>query len=231
LIYALVILVWTMLRLPETLRPEYRTPFRPRAITGAYLAVLRNKQTIGYMLATTFMTACLFAYITCSEQIYVDVHDLGPAFPLAFAAIALAISFGTYLNSRLVIRHGMRRISHTMSLGFTAIVAAHALLALVFGVSFWVFLALLAIAFSVFGLISSNFNALAMEPVGHIAGSASALYGAVTATGGAILGALIARAFDGTVAPFLIGLTLAGAATIAALLWTEGRLTLRAGVE
>ncbi len=231
LIYALVILVWTMLRLPETLRPEYRTPLRPRAITGAYLAVLRNKQTIGYMLATTFMTACLFAYITCSEQIYVDVYDLGPAFALAFAAIALAISFGTYLNSRLVIRHGMRRISHTMSLGFTAIVAAHALLALVFGVSFWVFLALLAIAFSVFGLISSNFNALAMEPVGHIAGSASALYGAVTATGGAVLGGLIARAFDGTVAPFLIGLALAGAATIAALLWTEGRLTLRAGVE
>lgn len=227
LIYALAVLVWTMLRLPETLRPENRTPFRPRAVAGAYLSVLRNKQTIGYMAASTFVTACLFGYITCSEQIYVDVFDLGPtAFPLAFASIALAISFGTFLNSRIVVRHGMRRISHTMSIWFTVVLAFHALLALLFGVPFWAFMVLLALAFSVFGLTSSNFNALAMEPVGHVAGSASAIYGAVTATGGAVLGGLIARAFDGTVAPFLVGLALAGLASIAALLWTEGKLTL-----
>ena len=68
------------------------------------------------------------------------------------------------------------------------------------------FFGLLALTFAMFGLIASNFNALAMEPVGRVAGSASALFGAVTATGGALLGALIARAFDGTVVPFAIGL-------------------------
>ena len=88
-----------------------------------------------------------------------------------------------------------------------------------------VFTAMLAITFAMFGFIASNFNALAMEPVGRVAGSASAIYGAVTATGGAIAGALIARAFDGTPVPFAIGLAASGAATLLAVLWTErGRL-------
>lgn len=226
LIYAFVILIWTMLRLPETLRPENTTPFRPRAIAGAYVRILRNKQTIGYMAASTFLTACLFAYITCSEQIYVDVFGLGASFPLAFASVAIAISVGTFLNSRIVIRHGMRRISHAMTLWFTVASAVLAALAATVGVSFWVFLALLAIGFSVFGLISSNFNALAMEPVGQVAGAASAVFGAVTATFGALLGGLIARAFDGTITPFAIGLTLAGIAMVAAIIWTDGKLLL-----
>jgi DHA1 family bicyclomycin/chloramphenicol resistance-like MFS transporter len=158
--------------------------------------------------------------------LYVEVFDLGAAFPLAFASIALAISFGTFLNSRLVMRLGMRRISHTMTLWFTAMAALLAALALTVGVTFWVFLGLLALCFYVFGLISSNFNALAMAPVGHVAGSASALFGAVTATLGAMLGGLIARAFDGTVAPFAIGLAVTGAATLLSVLLTEGKLTL-----
>jgi DHA1 family bicyclomycin/chloramphenicol resistance-like MFS transporter len=72
-----------------------------------------------------------------------------------------------------------------------------------------------------FGLTASNFNALAMEPVGRVAGSASALYGAVTATGGSLVGALIGRAFDGTIMPFAIGLAVTGILTLLAVLWTE----------
>lgn len=221
LLYALAVLVWTLLRLPETLRPENTTLFRPRAIAGAYLSVLRERQTLGYMLASVFMAACLFGYITSSEQLFVDVYGLGPVFPLAFASVAVAMSFGTFANSRIVMLHGMRRISHSMTATFTSLAAVIAVVAWLGLANFWVFLALLALTFSLFGLILSNFNALAMEPVGRVAGSASALFGAVTATGGALFGALIARAFDGTVLPFALGLTLAGGAAIAIILWTE----------
>ena len=228
LIYAAVILLWTLFRLPETLSPENKRPFRPREIAAGYLAVLRERQTIGYMLATTFMTSCLFSYITSSQQIFVDVFGLGAAFPVAFASIAVAISFGTFLNSRIVMLHGMRRISHVMTLAFTALGATIALVAVLGLADFWVFFALLALTFSFFGLVTSNYNALAMEPVGHIAGSGSALFGAVSATGGAILGGLIARAFDGTVLPFALGLALAGGAALITILWTErGRFASR----
>lgn len=221
LIYAVAILLWAFIRLPETLRPENTTPFRPRQIAAAYLAVLRQRQTLGYMIATTFITSCLFSYITASQQIFVDVYDLGALFPVAFASIAIAISLGTYANSRVVVLHGMRRISHAMTLAFTLAAAALAAAAELELASFWVFFVLLALTFSFFGLMTSNFNALAMEPVGRVAGSASALYGAVTASGGALLGGLIARAFDGTIVPFALGLALAGGAALATILWTE----------
>ena len=221
LVYALIVLAWALLRLPETLAPENRRAFNPAAIFGAYAAVLRERQTVGYMIATTFVTACLFGYITSSEQLFVDVYNLGPSFPLAFASIAIAISAGTFLNSRLVMRHGMRRLSHTMILGYTASALALAVVAKLGWASFPVFTAMLAVTFAMFGFIASNFNALAMEPVGRVAGSASAIYGAVTATGGAVIGALIARAFDGTPVPFAIGLAASGAATVLAVLWTE----------
>ncbi|QGZ94161.1 multidrug effflux MFS transporter [Terricaulis silvestris] len=229
LLYALAITAWSMWRLPETLRHENRTPFRPGAILAAYATVLSNRQMVGYMIATVFITAALFAYITAAEQIFVDVYDLGAAFPIAFGAIAISISIGTFLNSRIVVRHGMRRISHTMTLWFTAMGFVFTALTLTTGVSFLAFMVLLALTFSVIGLTSSNFNALAMEPMGRVAGSASAVFGAMTSAGGAALGALIARAFDGTVGPFALGLFLAGLATLGAVLWTErGRLTLKA---
>ncbi|MBX9747057.1 MAG: Bcr/CflA family drug resistance efflux transporter, partial [Hyphomonadaceae bacterium] len=134
------------------------------------------------MIASVFLTACLFGYITCSEQLYVDVFNLGAAFPIAFGAIALSISFGTFANSRIVMRHGMRRISNISMLWFTAVAAAHTFIASAFGDSLWLFMGLLALGFCVFGLMSSNFNALAMANMGHVAGSASAVFGAVTAT-------------------------------------------------
>lgn len=221
LFYSIGLLIWLWLRLPETLRPENTTPFRPRAIASAYLSVLRERQAFGYIMATTFISACLFSYITSSEQIYVETFELGAAFPLAFASVAIAMSIGTFVNSRIVVLHGMRRISHTMTLAFTALAASIAILAALNMASFWVFLACLALTFSLFGLIASNFNALSMEPVGRVAGSASALFGAMTASGGALLGGVIARAYDGTVLPFAVGLTLAGAAALASIVWTE----------
>jgi DHA1 family bicyclomycin/chloramphenicol resistance-like MFS transporter len=225
LIYALAILAWMMIRLPETLHPENRRAFRPRQIAGAYAEVLRERQTVGYMIASTFMTACLFGYVTSSEQIYVDVFGLGPLFPVAFASVAIALSFGTFLNSRIVMRLGMRRISHTVAIVSTLVAALMVVLAANGAMSLWAFLVTFGLVFAFFGLMSSNFSALAMEPVGRVAGSASALFGAVTASGGAVLGGLLARAFDGTTLPFSLGLLLLGLATIAAVLWTErGRL-------
>lgn len=225
LIYALATLVWALTRLPETLHPEYRTPFKPRAILASYAAVLGERQMLGYTTATMFLTGCLFGYVTSAEQLFVDVFKLGTAFPLAFASIAVVISAGTFMNSRLVMRFGMRRISHATVIGFTALATAMAAIGALGWTSFWAFTLGLMACFSLIGLISSNFNALAMEPLGRVAGSASAVYGAITATGGAIIGGLMARAFDGTTLPFSLGLMLAGLAMLATLLWTErGRL-------
>lgn len=221
LIYSGLVLAWTLMRLPETLTAENTTPFRPRAIAESYGRVFADRQTVGYMMATTFLTSCLFGYITSSEQLYVDTFNLGPLFPIAFASIALAMSGGTFLNAKLVIRRGMRNISHAMLLAFLLMGVAHLAYTLLFGAHFWSFIVLLALNFSVFGMIGANFNALAMEPMARNAGAASAMFGAVQASGGALLGGFIARGFDGTPMPFLIGVVLSALAGIATVLWTE----------
>ncbi|HRO03082.1 MAG TPA: MFS transporter, partial [Terricaulis sp.] len=225
MLYAIGIFLWSLLRLPETLRPENATPFRPAAIAGAYRAALRERQFVGYMAATTFISAGLMGYITASEQLFVEVFHLGAAFPLAFAVVAIVMSGSTFINSRIVLRLGMRRISHTaliVMICFSALLAG----AVAAGVAnLWVFLALLSLTLGVFGFLGGNFNALAMEPMGRTAGSAAALYGALTGMGSAALATLIAHQFDGTALPFALGLSLAGLICLAAVLWTErGRL-------
>ena len=221
LIYALGILAWTLIRLPETLKPENVTPFRPRAIAGAYASVLRNRQFLGYMIASTFLSGALFGYITASEQLYVDVFGLGRNFAFAFASIAIAITIGTFLNSRIVMRYGMRRISHVMAIWFTVLGAVHVLMAAAGLNSIWVFLPMLAITLLPFGMVGGNFNALAMEPMARNVGSASALFGALTAIGGSVIAGFIARAFNGTTLPFLIGFTIAGVLMLIAVFCVE----------
>ncbi|MGE0595925.1 MAG: multidrug effflux MFS transporter [Hyphomonadaceae bacterium] len=225
LIYALAVAAWTWLRLPETLRPENRTPFEAPAIARAYATAFRDRQMLGYMIATTFVTGALFGYVTSSEQVYVDVYALGPAFSLAFASVAIGISVGTSINARIVMRLGMRRISQVAIIALTCTAAVHAVLQWLGLVSFWPFLLMMMVTMGCFGMVAGNLNALAMEKMGHVAGSASALFGAVTASFGAILGGLIARGFDGTAFPLVAGIALMGALTLGAIVWVErGRL-------
>lgn len=221
LIYALVILTWALIRLPETLKPENTTPFRPNAIIGAYASCLRDRQFVGYMIASTFMSGALFGYITASEQLYVEVFGLGQNFAFAFASIAITITVGTFANSRIVMRHGMRRISHWAAIWMMVAGALHALIDAAGFTSLWVFIIALGITLLPFGMVGGNFNALAMEPMGRNAGSASALFGALTAMGGAVLAGLIARAFDGTALPFLIGFTILSLLMVATVFWLE----------
>jgi DHA1 family bicyclomycin/chloramphenicol resistance-like MFS transporter len=225
LIYALTILAWAAFRLPETLPPEKRQPFALGSAFALYARVIKNRQTFGYTLAATFSASSLFAYVVSSQQIFMDVYKLGPAFPLAFASVAIVMSIGSITNSRIVMRFGMRRIAHWVAVWLTVMAALHA--AIVFcGVhSFWLFITLFSITLGVFGMLAANFNALAMQPAAQGAGSAAALYGSVTTIGGSILGGLIGRAFDGTVLPFLSGVAVLGLAMLAACYWTErGRM-------
>lgn len=215
---------WTQQRLSETLAPGSRRPLSVRTALEAYALVLRERLSLGYMAASGVVFGALFAFIVSSEQILVGLYDLGPAFPLAFAAAAGAMSAATLLNARLVRRLGMRRISHSALIGFTLVSAGHALHAAMTPEPLVVFLPLICLAMLLFGMLGANFNAIAMEPLGRIAGSAAALYGFATTTGGAVIGGLIGRAY-GTVLPLLEGQALIGCVALAIVIATErGRL-------
>ncbi len=221
LIAAAAATLWAMARLPETRAPGDRLPLSAAAIWDAVKLAVTTRQTLGYVLAMGFVFGLLVSYIVTAEQIFVDVYGLGSRFPIVFGAIAGFMVAASIVNAQLVRRLGMRVVSHSGLLGALAACAIMALAGFPEKPPLILFCAFMAAIFFCFGLIMPNFNALAMERVGHIAGTASSLAGFYSTAVAALLGTAIGRAFDGSLRPLCIGISLLFVATIVAVLITE----------
>lgn len=224
---AVIVSLWVVKRLPETLDPADARPFTLSSVLGGFLIVLTNRLALCYTLASTFVFGALFGFINSAPQIYMGIYGLGAWFPVAFACVALFMSLSAFVNSRLVGRFGMRRLSHGALLGFITITLLWFLVQLFSAqpMPFLLFLAFFALTMFQFGWIGSNFNSLAMEPLGHVAGTASAVLGFMGTVGGAIIGAAIGQAFNGTALPMIAGffsVSLVGLAFV--LIGEKGRL-------
>jgi MFS transporter, DHA1 family, multidrug resistance protein len=204
-VYGIVALFWTLARLPETLPPSERKPFSTAEILGAFRKTLTDRQTLGYALASGGIFGALFGYVFSSQQIFTGVYGLGHYFPLAFAAIAAAIAVAGFLNSRLVVRLGMRAISHGALIGCLLSAIAMFVAARLDMLPLWLFMTLSGLMMFTFGLMFANFTALALEPQRFNAGTASSLYGSITTLLGIGAGAIVGQSFDGTVGPFATG--------------------------
>lgn len=224
-VVALAITVWTFVRLPETLAAQNRRALTFAAVSEGFRIVVTNRAGILYTLASMCMIAAVFGFINSAQQIYVGVYDIEAWFPALFALIAAFMAASSFLNSRLVGRLGMRTLSHAALLGFLFISASWFGLSLLIELPLVTFVVLLAAAMCLFGLATPNFNALAMEPLGHVAGTASAVIGFLQTVGGGLVGALIGLSFDGSVTPLAAGYCgVALAALIFVLIAEKGRL-------
>ncbi len=202
----LIIAAWAWRRLPETLHEEYRRPFTVSSIARAFAIVITTRRSIWYTLAQTIMFGAMFGFINQAQQIYQGIYDVGALFPVFFAVVAGFMAVSSFLNSRMVGRFGMRRLSHTALLGFITVNAVAFLLSWLAGpLPLWLFTALFGLSMVHFSWIGANFNAMAMEPVGHVAGSASSVQGFIQTIGSGLVGALIGQAFDGTTTPLAAG--------------------------
>lgn len=217
----LIVMAWTWLRLPETRPRETRTSLRLATALASYAAIAKERQALGYAVASTFLFGALMAYITTSQQIFAEHYAMGDMFPLAFASVALTMSLASFINSRLVMRLGMHRIGHTALLAFTLMSALHGAVLLFGPTPLWLYLAMLSLTMLLFGMIGANFNAIVMEPLGARAGAGAAFYGFFTTVGSALVGAAIAALYDGTPAPFILGSAAVGALALLAVFVTE----------
>ncbi|MBS9720694.1 multidrug effflux MFS transporter [Tianweitania sp. BSSL-BM11] len=220
-----VFLVWIFFRLPETLHPEDTRQLRLSVLAQGFRMVVTNRTALWYMLASTFVFGALFGFINSAQQIYVGIYDLGAWFPILFAAVAAMMSVASFTNSRLVGRFGMRRLSHTALCGFLSVAVVWFAVSLLGPMPLWLFVLFFAACMFQFGLLGSNFGALAMEPLGHVAGMASSIQGFVTTLGGALIGAFIGQSFNGTVQPLIAGfMILAFISLILVLIAEKGKL-------
>ena len=217
---AALIFIWAVLRLPETLKPEYRRPFKLAVIIEGFRIVFSNRVAFFYGLGGMFLFGAMFGFIVSTQQIFVGIYGLGEYFPVAFAGMAGVMAVASFLNSRIVRHFGMRRIAHTAILIYIAGGVALLLVSLAGPVPFWVFFALLMAMQFVFSWVASNMNSLSMEPLGAVAGTAAAVFGFMQTVGGAVLGTLIGQQFNGTLTPnasafVAMGLLVLGCAVIA----------------
>jgi MFS transporter, DHA1 family, multidrug resistance protein len=225
MLYGVIALAWSALRMPETLAVENRKSIAPAEVLSAFRQTITNRQTLGYALCCGGVWGAMFAFVFSSQQIFTDIFKLGHYFPLAFAGVAVGVAIAGFVNSRLVGRLGMRVMSHAALVTF-ALVSVILLIAVKLQMlPLPLFMALSMLMMFSFGLMMANFTALAMEPHGHIAGTASSLYGSITTLLGIGVGALIGQSFDGTLLPFATGFFICALVALAIAAVTEkGRL-------
>jgi DHA1 family bicyclomycin/chloramphenicol resistance-like MFS transporter len=221
----LVVSLWSLRRLPETLAPENRRPFTAEAVLGGFRVVLTNRIALCYTLAGTFIYGAMFGFINCAQQIYMGIYGVGEMFPVIFAGVAGLLALSNFSNSWFVGRVGMRRMSQGALFLFLGISLVWLALSLWMPIPLVLFVALFASAMIPFGALGSNFNALAMEPLGQLAGTASSFLGFMQTFAGGILGTIIGQAFDGTVTPLAAGFCIVSLGALATVLIAErGRL-------
>ncbi|WP_447728173.1 multidrug effflux MFS transporter [Sphingomonas koreensis] len=220
-IIAALVLIWFTLRMPETLARDTVHSLDVREIWRGYRTMFRDRWAVGYTFATTAISGCFFSFIGSIQQIVYDVFKRPELLTAVFASVAGLMALGSFLNSRLVMRFGMRFLSHLALVMTTALAVIHLTVILLGGENLWVFIALQAPMMAAMGLANSNFSAMAMENMGEIAGTASSLQGFIATMGAAVLGAVIGQSFDGTTVPLYLGFTVLGFTALAIVFVTE----------
>jgi len=222
--YAGAIATWSFLRMPETLDPASRIPLAFGRVATTARAVLSQREAMAYAVAGMLLFGVFSSYLGSSQVIVDDIFGLGERFPLVFGGLAAVMGVAALANAAVVERLGTRRIVDVVLTGY--VLAAIALVVLsVTGdgrPEFWPFMVTVAMLLFANALLSPNLNTLAMDPMGDMAGTASALIGTGQIGGGALIGSFIDRAYDGTVTPLAAAFLGVGVLTWTVVRWGAG---------
>jgi len=215
--------IWFMLRQPESLLKESRKPFNLSQIRSAVKEVCTNRISIGYTIVTGMIFSAFIGYLSSSQQVFQQQYGLGTYFPLYFALLASAIGFSSYINGRIVMRVGMRKptlialctltLLSLLFYGFSWISGGHPAL--------WLLTLYFIAAFICVGTLFGNLNALAMQPLGHIAGIGASVVGSLSTLISVPIGIFIGRSYSGSVLPLIGGFTVCAALALVLMLTIE----------
>ena len=204
-VYAAAIMLWVHFSLPETLPPERRTPFRVSTLIHSTKLVLANRATLCYSLAMGCVFAGFIGYLSSTQQIFQQQFEIGDAFVIYFGLQALGFGVSSLLNSRWVETLGMRYLVLRALICMVALGALVAVISLFFVLPFWCFFIFGLLSLFFVGLLFGNLNALAMEPMGDIAGTATAIISTIANIVSLSIGTIIGQAYNLTLIPIAVG--------------------------
>ena len=220
---AIISVTWFTLRQPETLPQSRRRKFSLGNVASGIREACGYRTAMGYTLASGLIFGAFVGYLSAAQQIFQFSYELGKLFPLYFGGASLTIGLASIVNSKLVMRYGMRLL--TMRALIASVILSGAFLVPTFimdGIPpIWLFMAWLVANFFCIGIMFGNFHALALEPLGHMAGLGAALVGFLSTIIAIPLGWAVGYFFDGGVTSLVSGFALLGLVSLLVMLWTE----------
>ncbi|MBN4070825.1 multidrug effflux MFS transporter [Olleya sp. AH-315-F22] len=211
LIYGVLVMLWFCERQPETLVVEKRIRFSHRVFIDGTKEFLKYKDAVAFTLVSGFITGSFMVYLSTSQQIFEQQYNLAELFPYIFASLAISVGLATYLNSILVLKYGMWRIAYVGTI-------AYSIISILYVVLFWsgenpsigILISFFALQFFAIGFIFGNLRALAMQPLGHIAGIGAAINGFVSTVMAVPIANYIGNFVTDSVLPLFIGFSIFG---------------------
>lgn len=216
-----LVLFWFLLRQPETLAVDERIRYSARRLGQALREICLNRIAMGYTLVSGLVTGAFIAYLNLSQPILQEQYGLGTDYPTYFALFAISISSASFLNGKLVVRLGMLVLSRVALVTLTGVSMVYCGIAYVTAghPPLWTFLLFLMIVLFCFGILVGNLNALALEPLGHVAGMGAAFVGSLSTIISLPLAILIGETYAGSVLPLVAGFAGCGTAALVVLVW------------
>ena len=207
LIYGLLIGLWFFVRQPETLPKEKRLAFSWPQLWTSSKFILTHKLVMFYTISSGTIFGAFLAYISSSQTLFQHIYDTGELFPMYFAMLAFSIGLASFINGTLVMRLGMRKLCTWAMLGWMFFSAVLSVLCLVSdGVPpLWQFVSVLFCAFFCIGILFGNINAMAMQPLGEIAGLGAAIIGSLSSIISVLSAVFIGSFIDASITPVALG--------------------------
>ena len=224
LFYAVVLLVWFRIRMPESLSEADKHQLSFSRVFRVTLEILKNRKSLGYIIAAGFVSSLFLGYLNSSQQLFQDTYGLGENYAFVFALLALSVGLGSVLNGQLLVkRYGMIKMVKFASISITAFSFVFLFILVQFSgvppLSYLLLFLIIALFFT--GILFGNLNALAMEPLGHVAGVGSSVVGALSTLISVPFGIFIGLSYNNTVFPLTLGFVGMGFLCYLAILWAS----------
>jgi DHA1 family bicyclomycin/chloramphenicol resistance-like MFS transporter len=207
LLFGLLTGLWFFIRQPETLPKEKRLPFSWSQLRISSKFILTHKLVMFYTLSAGIIFGAFLAYISSSQTIFQQIYDTGELFPMYFAMLAFSIGLASFINGTLVMRLGMRKLCTWAMLGWILFSTLLTVLCLVNdGVPpLWQFVSTLFCAFFCIGILFGNINAMAMQPLGGMAGLGAAIIGSLSSIVSVLTAVLVGSFIESSITPIALG--------------------------
>lgn len=205
--FAIVVSSWFFLRQQETLLHNKRTPFRWQTMARSSRFILTHPTVMGFTVAAGFIFGAFLAYISAAQTLFQSIYQTGEHFPYYFALLAFAVGLASFTNGQFVMRFGMRRLCEYGLIGLI-FCAALQLIANTYYAGMpplWMFVSLLFISFFCIGILFGNLNAIAMQPLGNMAGLGAAIINSISGLMSVPIAILIGHFIHNTVTPISVG--------------------------